>query len=275
MIADPLDAQRFAGIVRLYGAAGFARLQAATAMVVGLGGVGSWTVEALARSGVGRLVLVDLDEVCISNTNRQLHALTGTMGRAKAEVLAERVRAIAPACEVEVELAFFTAASAAALLARTPTVVIDAIDSLHAKVALVAACQARGVPVVVCGGAGGRCDPLALRRGDLATSAHDGLLRALRRGLREQGACVGPGPWGVEAVWSSEAQRWPEVACASDDGGSGSADAAAEAVGDRGPVAGRRPRRLDCAEGFGAVTMVTGTFGFALAAAAVDRIVAG
>ncbi len=247
---------RYDGIARLYGDDGLARLQAGHAMVIGLGGVGSWTVEALARSGVGRLTLVDLDEICLGNTNRQLHALTATVGRPKAEVLAERVHAIDPGCHVEAVVDFFTARSAAALLDRRPDVVVDAIDSPRAKLELVVSCRERGLPLVVCGGAGGRIDPLALRRGDLAESGGDGLLRGLRRALRQREPGLGQGPWGIQAVWSVEPQRWPD--------GQGCVSVT--------PPPGGRPRRLDCAEGFGAATMVTGSFGFALAALAVELL---
>ncbi len=249
---------RYDGIGRLYGDEGLQRLQASHVMVVGLGGVGSWTVEALARSGVGRLTLVDLDEICLGNTNRQLHTLTTTVGRSKAEVLAERVHAIDPGCQVEAVVDFFTASSAAELLDRRPDVVVDAIDSPRAKVELVVRCRERGMALVVCGGAGGRIDPLALRRGDLAESGGDGLLRGLRRALRVREPSLGAGPWGLPAVWSVEPQRWPD--------GQGCVSTV--------PPAGGRSRRLDCAEGFGAATMVTGSFGFALAALAVEQLLA-
>lgn len=249
---------RWTGIGRLYGVDGVRRLQASHAMVIGLGGVGSWTVEALARSGVGRLTLVDLDEICVSNTNRQLHTLTGTIGQTKAEVLAERVRAIAPDCNVDAVVDFFTARSEAAILGRAPDVVVDAIDSQKSKALLIAACLRRGIPVLVCGGAGGRIDPLALRSGDLSASGHDGLLRNLRKSLRQSGALDGSGPWDIPAVWSMEPQRWPTA-----DG----------CVADSRP-ADSKATRLDCAEGFGAATMVTGTFGFALASLAVQRLLA-
>ena len=250
---DAVD-PRWTGISRLYGVAGVQRLQASHAMVIGLGGVGSWTVEALARSGVGRLTLVDLDDICVSNTNRQLHTLTGTIGRTKAEVLAERVAAIAPNCRVEALVDFFTASSEVEILGRAPDVVVDAIDSQKSKAVLIAACLRRSIPVLVCGGAGGRIDPLALRRGDLSASGHDGLLRNLRKALRESGVLQGAGPWGIPAIWSMEPQRWPTA---------------------YGCVAEARPAdskatRLDCADGFGAATMVTGTFGFALASMAVE-----
>jgi tRNA threonylcarbamoyladenosine dehydratase len=262
-------------IERLYGRAGRQRLADSHVMVVGLGGVGSWTVEALVRTGIGRMTLVDLDEICVSNSNRQLHTLTSTIGQSKAEALAERMAQISPSCDVRAVVAFFTARNADVLLdagsavqanvdgaattvagAGRPDLVVDAIDSLRSKAVLVAACRERAIPVVVCGGAGGRRDPLALRSGDLSVSGHDGLLRSLRQALRRDHALPALGPWHIPAVWSIEPQVWP------------TAD---------GCIVSTRPEnsaatRLDCADGFGAATMVTGTFGFALAALAVDAL---
>ena len=189
---------RFGGLARLYGAAGLARLRAAQVLVVGLGGVGSWTVEALARSGVGVLTLVDLDDICVSNVNRQLPALDGTIGRAKAEVLAERVRGINPECRVEARVEFFTEDSAERLLQRgagggergradrlTPDFVVDAIDSVANKCRLIALCRAQGIPLVSCGGAGGRRDATQVRVVDLARTTHDRLLSEVRKRLRQ------------------------------------------------------------------------------------------
>lgn len=153
---------RFGGMARLYGQTGLERLRRAHVMVVGIGGVGSWAVEALARSGVGRLTLIDLDEVCVSNINRQLHALDETVGRAKVEVMAERVRGIHSAIRVLPVMEFFTAETAERLLGleadgseSRPEVVIDAIDSMNNKVRLISLCQRASIPVVVCGAAGG------------------------------------------------------------------------------------------------------------------------
>ena len=146
---------RFGGIARLYGRGGLERLRAAHVCVVGLGGVGTWAAEALARSGLGALTLVDLDEVCTSNINRQLHALTETMGRAKVGVMAARIRAINPDCRVQAEQQFFNAQSAIALLAPSFDFVLDAIDNVTNKVLLLAGCRQRQLPVVACGGGRG------------------------------------------------------------------------------------------------------------------------
>src|SRR5580658_1428231 len=177
---------RFGGIARLYGRAGLSRLHAAHVCVVGIGGVGAWAAEALVRSGVGAITLVDLDEVCVSNINRQLHALTETVGRAKVEVMAERIRAINPDCRVTAEPRFFNEQTAAELLAPKFDYILDAIDSVTNKVLLLAECRKRNVPVVACGGAGGRRDSTQVRTADLAKVSHDRLLAEVRKKLRKE-----------------------------------------------------------------------------------------
>src|SRR5208282_3108152 len=177
---------RFGGIARLYGRSGLEKLRAARVCVVGVGGVGTWAAEALARSGVGALTLVDLDEVCASNINRQLHALTGTVGRAKVEVMAERIRAINPECRVTAEPKFFNEQSAAELLGPRFDFVLDAIDSVTNKVLLLAGCRQRNLPVVACGGAGGRRDGTRVRTADLDLVSHDRLLAEVRKKLRKE-----------------------------------------------------------------------------------------
>ncbi len=165
--------------------------------VVGIGGVGPWGAVGRARSGVGTMTLVDLDEVCVSIINRQLHALTETVGRAKVEVMAERIRAINPDCRITEEQRFFNAESAAELLAPKYDFVVDAIDSLANKVLLLAECRRRQLQVMACGGAGGRRDGTAVRMADLARVTHDRLLaevrKKLRKGIRFAGGHGGAG----------------------------------------------------------------------------------
>jgi tRNA A37 threonylcarbamoyladenosine dehydratase len=247
---------RFGGLERLYGVGVLPRLNSAHVMVVGVGGVGSWTVEALARSAVGTLTLVDLDDVCATNTNRQMHALDPQWGRLKGEVLADRVKLINPGVDVRFRADFFTRKSATALLEPRPDLVIDAIDSVGDKVALAEACLARGIPLITSGGAGGKTDPTKVRWADLANEQGDQLLKAVKRGLRDQGlGPEGAGPWGIECVYSLEPSVLPWEVCstvaAPDAGGSG---------------------RIDCATGFGAASFATGTFGFVLASRAVFRL---
>ena len=256
---------RFGGIGRLYGDAALARLRSAHVMVVGIGGVGSWAVEALARTGVGKLTLVDLDEVCVSNVNRQVPALDGQVGRTKVEVMTERVRLIAPECEVIAALDFYTEASEGRLLPESgphPDVVLDAIDAVSNKVRLIARCHRLGIPLVICGGAGGRCDPTQVEVSDLARVTHDRLSSEVRKRLRKEHGFPREGAkFGLDCVWSAELPVFPQK--------DGTVCPAAEAVKTPG-----ESQRLNCDWGFGSVTFVTGTFGFAAAAHAVKRLLA-
>ncbi len=250
---------RFGGIARVFGDEGLARLQRSRVCVIGLGGVGSWTVEALVRSGVGHLTLVDLDEVCVTNTNRQIHALSETVGQSKARVLAERAAAISPRVEVDAIEDFFTESSLEAILGPLGAgprydVVIDAIDSFKNKCLLIDACRARAMAVVVVGGAGGRIDPTRVRLDDISRSEGDRLLAMLRKRLRQKHGFPRSGRWGISCVFSNEPQRYP-------DGDGGICKIKPEA---------RESARLDCHSGFGAVSFVTGTFGFYAAKAAID-----
>ncbi len=203
--------RRFDRMGRLIGDTGMERLFASHVMVVGLGGVGSWAAESLARSGVGKLTIVDFDLICVTNANRQLHALRGTTGKQKAAVMAERLRLINPRLEVIAEPVFYNAESSAALMAHGPDLVIDAIDNLAAKTHLIATCRAAGVPLVVSGGASGRMDPTQIRVADLNAVIHDPFLAATRKLLRKnhefpQGDKL---PWGITAVHSLEAPADP------------------------------------------------------------------
>jgi tRNA A37 threonylcarbamoyladenosine dehydratase len=246
---------RFGGVARLLGAGALERLRAAHVCVVGLGGVGSWAVEALARSGVGHLTLVDQDDVCVSNINRQLPALSSTIGRPKAAVLAARVADINPAAQVHAREEFFTAATAGDLLAPRFDAVLDAIDSPSLKARLIAGCRARGRPVVCVGGAGGRRDPTQIRVADLAFTSRDPLLAGVRGHLRrDHGFPRGDAPFGVDCVFSTEPLIYPE---SSTEG----APAAAEAAG--GSACERR---------FGALCFVTGAFGFVAAAQVAAKL---
>jgi tRNA A37 threonylcarbamoyladenosine dehydratase len=247
---------RFEGVARLYTAAGLARLQRAHVCVVGIGGVGSWTVEALARSGVGRLTLVDLDEVCVSNVNRQLHALDGTIGRAKVDVMAERVRAIHPGAEVHARAMFFTESTAEELLAPAYDYVVDAIDSTPKKCLMIARCRERGLPILTVGAAGGRRDGTALRVADLARSTHDRLLEGVRSRLRRDfGFPRGGASFGVDCVYSVEPAVVPE------------SETEAEACGPREPG-----MKLACEGGYGSACHVTGAFGLAAAGHVVAQL---
>jgi tRNA A37 threonylcarbamoyladenosine dehydratase len=251
---------RFGGIARLYGRRGLEKLRAAHVCVMGIGGVGTWAAEALARSGLGSLTLVDLDEVCASNINRQLHALTETVGRPKVEVMAERIRAINPECQANAEQKFFNEQTAAGLLAPKFDFVLDAIDSVTNKVLLLAGCRERKLPVVACGGAGGRRDGTQVRTADLANVSHDRLLAEVRRKLRKELLFPADGSaMGVACVFSAE----PPVFAQPD----GSVCENRAVVPDG--------TRLNCNGGLGSAAFVTGAFGFAAAGLAVRKIVEG
>lgn len=171
----------------LLGQEGMERLSRATVLMLGLGGVGGHCAEALARGGVGRLLLVDPDAVSPTNLNRQLAALGTTLGRPKADVLAERLRALDPAIRVESRVACYTPESGEALLSPTPDFVVDAMDTVSAKVDLAVRCQAAGIPLIACMGAGNKLDPTAFRVADLAQTAVCPLARVMRRELRARG----------------------------------------------------------------------------------------
>lgn len=255
-----IDTQRFGGLGRLYGQAALERLARAHVAIVGVGGVGSWTVEALARSGVGRLTLIDMDDVCITNTNRQVPAMEGQIGRAKVEVLAERVRLINPGCCVTPITEFFLESSAERLLRDSGyDWVVDAVDRMSIKALIIAKAFERNVRVLTVGGAGGRRDPTQVKLDDLGRTGGDALLRQVRKELRRTYAWArGPGnEYGVPAIFSAEPQVFPR--------NDGTVCAEPEPEGNL---------RMDCASGYGAACFVTGAFGFAAAGEIVRQIAA-
>lgn len=210
--------RRFDRTARLLGDDGVARLAAATVTVFGVGGVGSSAAEALVRSGVGRVILVDYDRICVTNVNRQLHAMKGTLGKPKAAVMAERLRLINPDATIEARAEFYTAETAARLLVPEPDVVIDAIDHMAAKLHLIATCVRDRLRCVSAMGAAARLDPTQVRIGDLSETRIDPFARDLRKNLRRKYAIDCTRPVGVWAVYSDEPPIAPR-ALAYDDGG--------------------------------------------------------
>lgn len=241
----PHPQRRFGGIARLYGEAGLARLGAARVAVIGTGGVGSWAVEALARSGLGELRLIDADHVAESNINRQLPALDSTRGRAKVQVLAERVSDIAPHCRVHAIEEMVDLANPAELLPTDLDYVIDCADNARVKAAVIAHCRRQHLRVITLGGAGGKTDPTRIRVNDLGRTEHDPLLARVRRELRrEHGWSRNPQRrFDVPCVWSNEQSRRP-----------------AGATG------------LSCAGGLGSVMTVTAAFAMAAVARVLARL---
>ncbi|WP_019936608.1 ThiF family adenylyltransferase [Bordetella sp. FB-8] len=257
--------RRFGGLARLYGPQAPERLRAARVAVAGLGGVGSWTAEALARCGVGALTLVDLDHIAESNVNRQIHALTPTLGQSKIEAMARRVRDINPDCVVTRVDDFVEPGNVAEVFSGDLDVIVDCTDQAAAKIAMILHARERGLPLVLCGGAGGKTDPLALRAGDLSEAVNDALLAKLRNTLRrEHGFARGADSngkalkrvpkMGVRALWFDQQAILPD------------AWAQADAAARQGA-----PQGLSCA-GYGSVVTVTAAMGMAAANEALRRI---
>jgi tRNA A37 threonylcarbamoyladenosine dehydratase len=248
--------RRFGGLRRLYGEAGYARLRAARVAVVGLGGVGSWAAEALARCGVAGLLLVDLDHVAESNINRQAQALGSTLGRAKAQALAERLLDIHPGCSVHAIEEFASQTNWPGLLPEPVDAVIDACDQVRAKLAIAAWALATRTPCVIAGAAGGRRRAERVEVADLTEASHDPLLASLRQRLRQAGALPGGAVRaaaragsGLRCVFSREAVAKPADADCATDGS------------------------LNC-HGYGSTVTVTATFGMVAAGEVIARLVA-
>jgi len=260
---DRIWNERFAGIDRLYGRGALGRFRSSRVAVVGLGGVGSWAVEAFARTGIGHLALIDADDLCVSNTNRQLPAIAGQYGRGKAEAIAERCRAINPAIVAEPIASFLTPANLDDLLDRNYDLVLDACDSFRAKVEAIAWCRRRKQPIITVGSAGGRTDPTQVRVRDLSRTEHDAMLSLVRKKLRGEFNFPKNADryFGVPAVYSLENVKYPQA---------------------DGTVCGLRPKlgadaglKLDCGAGLGAAMHVTGAFAFAAVGKALELLLKG
>lgn len=258
--------RRFDRLGRLYGDEVVARLARAHVLVIGLGGVGSFAVESLARSGVGRLTLVDFDRVCVTNTNRQLQALSINVAKRKADVLAERVQLIDPRLDVSVLPLFYGPATADRVLRSDVDFLVDATDNVTAKCHLLAECRARALRVVTTLGSAGRTDPLAVTTTDLSQTKNDGLALAVRRVLRHEHGFPARGRFGVHAVWSKELARDP-MPLAYD--------------GEEGfhcVCPGGKNEHHSCQERSlvrGTASFVTGTFGLVAASVVVNAIARG
>ncbi|MEI9533770.1 tRNA cyclic N6-threonylcarbamoyladenosine(37) synthase TcdA [Moellerella wisconsensis] len=252
--------QRFAGTGRLYGQFALSLFAQSHICVIGIGGVGSWAAEALARTGIGAITLIDMDDVCVTNTNRQLHALKSTIGQPKVEVMKQRILAINPECQVTVVDDFITADNAAELLSVGFDYVIDAIDSVRPKAALLAYCRRYKIPVITTGGAGGQIDPTQIKVTDLAKTIQDPLAAKLRERLKSDFNVVknGKGKLGIDCVFSTEQLVYPQ---------SDGSVCAAKSTADGS-------KRMDCASGFGAATMVTASFGFIAVSHALKKMLA-
>lgn len=244
--------RRFGGLARLYGVAGAQRIDAAHVAIVGIGGVGSWAAEALARSGVGRLTLVDLDHVSESNINRQIHAVEATLGQAKVLAMRDRIHSFNPACDVTCIEEFVEPVNWPTLLPEGVTAVIDACDQVRAKTTMAAWARDTGILFISAGAAGGKRHAHLVDIDDLARTTHDPLLAQVRYRLRKEHKAAREGKKiGVTCVFSREAVKPPDASCALTGDGT-----------------------LNC-HGYGSVVSVTATFGQCAAGWILDRISAG
>lgn len=254
---------RFAGIGRLYGQQALDVFAQSHVTVVGIGGVGTWVAESLARSGIGEITLIDLDDICVTNTNRQIHALKETIGSSKVEVMAERILQINPECKVNRVEDFITPENVGYYFIGRKTggdvdFVVDCIDAVQPKAALIAWCKRQKLPMVTVGGAGGQVDPIKIQVTDLAKTYQDPLLAKVRNILRREYNFSKnvQRRFSIEAVFSTEQLVYPQA---------------------DGSVCNTKPNtdgsmRMDCASGFGAVTVVTGTFGFIAASRVLIKL---
>jgi tRNA A37 threonylcarbamoyladenosine dehydratase len=252
-------ANRFSGLVRLYTSNGLIKLQNANVAVVGIGGVGSWSAETLARTAVGNITLIDLDDIALSNVNRQLHALSSTIEGSKVDVMKQRILDINPECKVTAIEDFVTTETLQDYISPSFDVVIDAIDSVKAKAAMIAFCKRNKIKVITVGGAGGQIDPLKITCNDLAKTIQDPLAAKLRSELRRfYNFSKNPKRnFGVECVYSSEQLRYPQA-----DGSVSFEKSQQQGAG-----------KMDCATGFGAFVGVTATFGLVAATRAIQFII--
>ncbi|EFM97047.1 tRNA cyclic N6-threonylcarbamoyladenosine(37) synthase TcdA [Actinobacillus pleuropneumoniae] len=243
--------QRFGGIGRLYTPEGLAKLRQAHICVIGIGGVGSWAVEALARSGIGKITMIDMDDICVTNINRQIHAMTGTIAQLKTEAMKERIERINPECVVEIIDDFITPENIPEYLNRGYDYVIDAIDSVKTKAALIAYCKRNKIKMITTGGAGGQTDPTQIQITDFSKTIQDPLASKVRSLLRkEYNFSQNPKrKFGIDCVFSTQPLIFPKM-------GEGCEVSAT----------------MNCANGFGAVTMVTATFGFFAVSRVIDKL---
>ncbi|WP_439135850.1 tRNA cyclic N6-threonylcarbamoyladenosine(37) synthase TcdA [Pseudomaricurvus sp.] len=251
--------QRFGGIARLYGEAALTAFHNAHFVVAGIGGVGTWVAEALARSGIGEITLIDMDDICITNSNRQLHAMSSTIGQQKIDVMAARLKDINPELRVNAVDEFLETDNLHELIPASADAVIDAIDAAYVKAALINHCKRQKKIILTVGSAGGKLDPRQIVSGDLSRTTNDPLMAKTRNTLRRwHNFSRNPKRvFSIEAVYSTEQMTYP-----AEDGGTCQAKTGLEAG-----------TKLDCSGGFGAATMVTATFGFVAVSRALEKFV--
>lgn len=241
--------ERFGGIERLFGAQQLTQLQNSHVAIVGVGGVGCWSAEMLARSGVGEITLIDADELCVTNINRQIHAMDSTVGQSKIQVMANRIQDINPACVVHCHESFFMESTADQLLVNYDYL-IDAIDSIKHKVMLLAECLQRDISVLTCGGAGGKTDPARIQHADLAKSHGDRLLKKVRSEFRKHHGLKNNKKFNITAVFSDQEMRLPFC-----------------------DIEDKKSFKLDCDTGYGTSPVVISTFGIRAADVVIKQLI--
>ncbi|MFT2092972.1 tRNA cyclic N6-threonylcarbamoyladenosine(37) synthase TcdA [Paraglaciecola sp. 2405UD69-4] len=253
------DSQRFGGTQRVYGKQGTDILHQAHVCVVGIGGVGSWVAESLARTAIGNITLIDLDDICVTNTNRQIHATVHTVGASKVDVMAERIKAINPKCQVNLIEDFLTPQNVSQLITSNYDYVVDATDSIKAKAAMIAYCKRNKIPIITIGAAGGQMDPTQIAVTDLSKTIQDPLAAKLRSELRRfyNFSTNSKRRFAVDCVYSTEQLHYPQP-----DG----SVCKQKSLND-GSV------KLDCNNGFGAAVVVTATFGFVATAKVIEKLI--
>lgn len=250
---------RFGGIGRLYGIKSLEKIRTSKILVIGIGGVGSWIAESLARTGIGSMTLVDLDDVCVTNINRQVHAINSTVGKFKVDVMKDRILEIQPFCEVDTKQCFFNPKNLGIIFDRNYDFVVDASDDFTNKCFMIDYCKKNNIQLITVGAAGGKKDPSQIRVTDLSFTSNDKFLARLRKKLRQDFSFPGEddGEFGVWAVWSHERAVYP------------TAD---------GCVTHKPPgfaKQMDCNEGFGSASFLTGAFAFAATSVVIRELTKG
>lgn len=259
MLPESTYDSRFSGIGRLYGTKQLEKIRKSRVLIIGIGGVGSWIAESLARTGIGSLTLVDLDDVCVTNINRQVHALSSTVGKFKVDVMRERLLEIQPYLDIDCKQCFYSPKNHEKVFDKPYDFIIDACDDFNNKCQLVDYCRKNNLPLVVLGGAGGKIDPLQVRISDMARAENDRLLSRMRKILRREFnfPAKGKGDFGIWSVWSHERAVYPTPDGCTTTKNTGFAT------------------HMDCNEGFGSASFVTGTFAFATTSLVIKELTKG
>ncbi|MFT6387079.1 MAG: tRNA A37 threonylcarbamoyladenosine dehydratase [Cellvibrionaceae bacterium] len=254
-----IELQRFGGIIRLYGSTAFTKIQNSHALIIGIGGVGSWTAESLVRSGIGTITLMDMDDICITNTNRQIHTRSDTVGQSKIAVMSERLKAINPNLTLNIIDNFIDKENVKQYIDASLSIVIDAIDNAIDKSELIGYCKKNQIDIITTGSSGGKKDPSKITYSDLYQTPGDQLFIKMRNNLRRRHGFSRDTNilFGIEAIYSTEKMTYPD---------------------NRGETCSTKQfiengEKLDCSGGYGASTMVTASVGLLAASRAIEHII--